>query len=1331
MLGQLLHSFNPSRRGTPRQSSNLIESVTEDSHTRNLLFPDASALYQNDSQHAFSQLSSSSSPAGSASYDGTQAGIDLDQHRDFRIIIAQDEAGATPRTVLFDSKPGSGNADSPSATSERRASRIFGPGGPAPSAQAPGSSNTFTPGHGRRSSLAPQGSVPQSPTVSAFQRARTRGASISNMQTFEESAQNVRSRESEELVKTCLDCMFGSIPMAYRGTSNKLHIIPMEPRTSERSVTSPPLHEGFSSLGRSEGRTKSRLATSYTPSNYPPEPSQPSAGMSEGSHKEVRRRTILITRLFSISPPDEVEMPDTPSSNATTPTPGSSIGKSTSFPFPPVNSTGGPQYSRKTSRQCRTPMYAIGIILHLPVSPPPPRSGTAPQRAGSKSQGGQDSLGSSFDSDRRAGWAFVDATFGVDSLLSISANSDVDDRVDVIGQHWDVIVRTLTSLQFIVQDKVMNLFKAAEQVGPPPQPPSRTHGSRNSHREPYMPPRRMLKLQSLALLFDPDIKQAVDSAADRVVRGMKVPRVVTGQGRWGVWREEARWLGRWAGGREQNFFLFNLLTAFLGTHTEWLNVLGPKSYRTKHREQLRSIAGEDITIASRTVIVSADKMAARRLIFLLANFLPTSSHAMLDGASPVRPSTSTSFRGYSQSPPSANAGVSRQQSLRRTINRKGHKSYPNMSALNNAKSSNSDLSEGKSEEKEEKRPPSRSVPHSRRPSQVHSIKSINATGLAIPSMVEDPAARKGSTTTTSTVTPETAVPVAHFAVHRHNSGSVSSNEARPPSSGSLASVNLRHTLHRTASGATSPSNDSSASKWGSFMSFWSSGARRESSTDHSDILQSTDDGVGIGSYRRPHNHSASKLEQMVQELQVDDYDQEDSEDYEAAANNEQNSASPGAPHSAARAIPVRSKHLDSPLKLSVNENDGVIDVDIALPGFGSPIQSPLLPALGNSVGSLEGSTFGPSFCSSAVSLESQPPVNVAGWLARYHPDFAVQGVQPYADLEKDVRNSMSAEPTPIAAVTTPTLENGPMEKWVHICTALIADARTFTIKRLHLKRKVRLIPIPSQPAITPGQGLTAQTPGPHSLPKSQYGNPYTNGSSLLPAVPMTELHLDEKFEEETVMDLDETLADALEKGIASSGVSTPALTASTSSINPAISTPTQRTSTIQDKSHTPQTKSRLHEQDEDVSPKKQVPATSSVNTSTTASATASASSSRSSSRRGRGNNAPRPSNNNNNNHESSDAASTITSLEGMPRGNQECKSLVLGALEQVVRSVAAERTGNFMPARAGKGEGASGAPSKQGNKQRGRQSTVAESLHKESTLREGVRRWLAQVEDGN
>ncbi|KAF4546107.1 uncharacterized protein LTHEOB_4759 [Lasiodiplodia theobromae] len=1282
MLGQLLHSFNPSRRGTPRQSSNLIESVTEDSHTRNLLFPDAQALYQSDSQQSFPQLFSSGSPAGGASNDGAQAGIDLDQHRDFRIIIAQDEAGAMPRTVLFDSKPGPGSADSPSAASERRGSRMFGPGGgiggPMSPGQAPGAASAFTPGHGRRSSLAAQGSVPQSPTVSAFQRARTRGASISNMQTFEESAQNARSRESEEIVRTCLDCMFGSAPMAYRGPSNKLHIIPMEPRAAERNVTSPPLHEGFSSLGRSPSR-RSRLATSYTASNIPPEPSPSTA---ETSQKEVRRRTILITRLFSVSPPDEVEMPDSSTSNSTTPTPGSSIGKgSSSFPFPHMTSSGSSQYSGRRTRPCRTPMYAIGIILHLPVSPPPPRS--ASHRAGSKSHGGQESLGSSFDSDRRAGWAFVDATFGVDSLLSLAGNSDVDDRVDVIGQHWDVIVRTLTSLQFLVQDKIMGLFKAAEQATPQSQPPSRNHGStRSSHREPIMPPRRMLKLQPFALLFDPDVKAAVDVAADRVVRGMKVPRVITGQGRWGVWREEARWLGRWAGGREQNFFLFNLLTAFLGTHTEWLNILGPKSYRTKYREQQRNIAGEDITIANRTIIISADKMAARRLIFLLSNFLPASSHGLLEGASPMRPSTSTSLRGYSQSPPNT-SGMARQQSLRRTINRKGHKSYPNMSALNGAKGSNPDLPEEKAEEKEEKRPPSRSAPHSRRPSQVHSIRSINATGLAIPSMVEDPAIRKGSTTTTSTVTPETAVPVAHFAVHRHNSGSTSSNEARPPSSGSLASVNLRHTLHRTGSSTASAGTDTSSRKWGSFMSFWNGSGRRESSTDHSDILQSTDDGVGMGGfgYRRTHNHSASKLEHMVQELQVDDFDQADSEDYEAAANVEHSPMSPGAPHSAARAIPARSKHLDSPLKLSVNENDGVIDVDIALPGFGSPVQSPLLPGLGNSVGSLEGSTFGPSFCSSAISLESSPPVNVAGWLARYHQDFALQGVQPYSELENDVRKSMSAEPTPVAAVSTPSMEGGPQEKWVHVCTALIADARTFTIKRLRLE-----------------------------------------------PVPMTELRLEEKFLEETVMDLDETLADALEKGISSSGVSTPALTSSTASIQPATATPTQRTSQIQDKNHTPQRKSRLQEQDEDedVSPKKQLPAPSSVATSTTVSTTASASSSRSSSRRGR-NNGGR----NNHQQEQSDAASTITSLETLPpRGNQECKSLVLGALDQIVRSVAAERTGNFMPSRVGKDDSSTNRTPKQ-SKRRATKSSAAESLHKESTLREGIRRWLAQVEDGN
>ncbi|KAK7609258.1 folliculin-interacting protein N-terminus-domain-containing protein [Phyllosticta paracitricarpa] len=1218
MLGQLLHSFNPNRRGPARQPNNVLESVTEDSHTYNLLFPDATQLANSDAQ-AF-PLNPSSSNA--STYDASQAGIDLDQNRDIRIIIAQDEAGAMARTVLFDSKPNSPSVDSPNSASDRRGSRQ----GPSSYTQS-----AFAIAHGRRASLALDRNSPQ-PATSAFQRARSRNASISGMPHIEEGAAQRRSKEAEELVNTCMECMFGSAPWSYRGTSSKLHILPMESRTSDRSVTSPILGEGYSSFGRAEGRKRSGLATSFTPSNFP-EPQTANNGLPEATQKEARRRTILITRLFSVSPPEDVETPAEANSNTTTPTPGTSVGTTNSFPFPHVG-TGSTQGSiRKGPKpQYRTPMYAIGILLHLPVATSPNRPGGA-----HKADRGQDSLGSSFDSERRAGWAFLDASTG-ESLLN-AANSDVDDRVDVIGQHWDVITRTLAHLHFVVQRKIVELFKLQEASTPQLQTPSRPcNGIRNGYREMPMS-RRSLMLQGHALQFEPEIKTVVESSAERVVRGMKIPRVVTGQGRWGVWREEARWLGRWAGAKEQNFFLFNLLTAFLGTHTEWLNVAAPKSYRTKHRAQQKMNAGDDMTVSSRTVLVSPDKMAARRLIFLLATFLPASSHAVYDGASPARPSTAASARGYSQSPPS-NATLSRQQSLRRAINKKGHKSYPNMSVLN--------VAEGTSQSKEgnaDDRPPSRSAPHSRRPSEVRSIRSVNTTGLTIPSMAEDGGARKGNTTTTSTATPDSAVPVAHFAVQRTGSIASGSSDPRPPSSGSLASVNLRQNLQRTSTANTSNQsvNSGSSKGWSSLINFWSNGSRRESSNEHGEILQSTDDGLGIsGPYRRPYNHSnPNKLEQMVQELQLDE---EEEIDESASVDQGTTPLSPSAPPTAARAIPPRAKQVDSPLKLSVNENDGVIDIDIPLPGFGSPVQSPLMPNMANSCSSLEGSTFGPSCCSSTLhSADAQHPANVAGWLARFHQDFALQGVNPYPDLEKDIKKAMSAEPTPSTAVTTPTMESGPTEKWVHICTTLVADARNFSVKRIHLKRRVRLIPTPSQPPslMTPGSSSmhtcfesgSARTPGPGSLPKSQYGNPYGgsfNGSSM--SLPLTELHMEERFVEEPVMDLDETLVEAIERSVSLG-------TAASSSNGHAIYSP----------------------------------------------------------------------------HHSVSASTSNGSLRDSSRdgaaaaARNDCKTAVLGALEQIAKSVAAERV---VAAATG---GVGGVVS-------------VGVAHKESTLREGVRRWLGGVD---
>lgn len=952
------------------------------------------------------------------------------------------------------------------------------------------------------------------------------------------------------MVAVCLECMFGNTQMNFRGNSNKIHIVPLESRSPDSNTTASSLHDASTSLGRAEGlRRRSHLAKSYTPSNIPPE--LPRTDSSDSISKEPRRRTIFITRTFSVAlPSDEHD-----SSNVPTPTPQSSLGKGNGFPFPRATSASGTPKSTQSSQAPRIPMFAITIILQLPVTStsstmrPPSRPGSnKPFSHMSTSVPGHDSLGSSFDSERRAGWAFVDSNYGVDSFLSTSLNSDVDDRVDVIGQHWDVITRTLTSLQFIVQERILAHLKVADAASPPILQHPRAQTSRSNMKETnFQAPRRSLRLQPNALAFDQDIKKAVELAGNRVVCGMRIPRVMTGQGKWGVWREEARWLGRWAGRREENSFFFNLLTAFLGNHTEWLNLLGPKWHRKRHRDQQKSIAGENLTIPNRTVIVSPDKMAARRLIFLLSAFLPTNTATMYDGTSPMRPSTSASLRAYSQSPPT-NMPPSRKQSLRRQINRRprGKQSLTNMrlqplvgngTSLSTLESTNGRSDSGVAEFQEAPK-------HSRR-SSAHSIR----TSLIIPSMSDITTTTKSGTATMSTVAPQTTVPVAHFTLPRTKS-SGPLPEYRPESSDSLASTNLMHTLQRSGTGHTSDlSTDSgNTSRWSGFMSFWN-GGRRDSSTDHSDFLQSTDDGVGVASTgSRGSERPQSQLENMVQELSMDrvfgDVDAFDPSTTNASTTADNSpetypiGSSSGVPASAARPIPERPRQFDSALKLSVNEKDGVIDVDIPLPDFGSPLQSPLLGGY-TSTSSQHGSSFGESSLFSMPYCEPDQPVNAAGWLKQFHPDFAIQAIKPYPDVDRDIKRAMSAEPTPITSATTPTLEQGPLERWIDVCSALVADTRTFSIKRIRLRRLVKLIPTPTyqQPVMTPG---ISGIPG-----RSQYGNPYATSYGPVGTV-MTEVHLQERFIEEQIVQFDVTLIDAIDRVLAQSGQGSRAQSASSS-----------------------------------------------------------------------------------------------------------------------------------------------------------------------------------------
>ncbi|KAF2871755.1 folliculin-interacting protein N-terminus-domain-containing protein [Massariosphaeria phaeospora] len=1228
MLGQFFNS----RKGAGPQPTTTLDSATEESHTRHLLYPETNTLCHPDGQPY--PLHGAALTLGSA-HDGPLPEIDLEFPRDCRIIIAQDESSAMPKTVLFDSKPSPPRADSPTLPNTR--SRAF-----AGAASASTAGPTFGGLHARRASLVTESSTPRSPTAGGFTRTRTRGNSISSMPNIDEHSHiqakaQAHARESTDLVNVCLDCMFGNTPMNFRGNSNKIHIVPLDPKVSEPNTQALNLQDATNSLGRAEGfRRRSHLAKSYTPSNIPPE--LPRAESSESMSKEPRRRTILITRMFSVTIPDEEH--DT--SNVPTPTPQDPTGRKSGYPFPRANGRAGVAQAPQPPPVRKSPMYAITIVLHLPVASPsttmrpPSRPGNSkgPSLV-STSAPGNDSLGSSLDSDRRAGWAMIDSNFGVESLLSTSLNSDVDDRVDVIGQHWDVITRTLTSLQYIVQERILAHFRMAEAVSPPISQPPRNHSSRSSLRNvPTQVVRRAPRLQPNALMFDREIKTAVEVAGNRVVCGMRIPRVITGQGKWGVWREEARWLGRWAGRREENFFFFNLLTAFLGNHTEWLNMLGPKWHRKRHREQQRSSAGENLIIPNRTVIVSPDKMAARRLVFLLAAFLPPNTTTIYDGTSPMRPSTSASLRAYSQSPPT-NMPPSRKHSLRRQINRRprGKQSLTNMRlqapALSGAslilESANGRSDSGVAEFQEARG-------HSRR-SSTQSIR----TSLVIPSMSDSAATSKSSTATASTVSPQNSIPIAHFTLPRTKS-SGPLPDYRPESSDSLASTNLMNTLQRSGTGHTSiPSTDSGSgntSRWSGLLSFWGSG-RRASSTDHSDFLQSTDDGSGApnGMYRTQ-ERSHSQLEQMVQELALD-FD--DADPFEPPATDACLTAdnSPetypiggysGVPPSAARPIPERPSQFDSALKLSVNEKDGVIDVDIPLPDFGSPLQSPLLGGYA-SASSQPGSSFGESSVLSMPHGEPDQPVNAAGWLKHFHPDFAVQAIKPYAELEREIKRAMSAEPTPMTSSVTPSLESGPLEHWVDVCTALVADTRTFSIKRLRLRRLVKLIPIPTYQTSTLTPGVSGMPPG-----RSQYGNPYT---SVLVAPMMTELHLDENFSEEPIMDFDAILIDAVDRVLAQSGQG-----------------------------------SRIQ----------------------------STTSSRSSSRRGR---------------RDTRSGSDVGHHTEVTQTN--CKGIIFDALESVVKNVTAERSAKDEP---------KPGPSSDGKFNQ----NVLPRTATDSSLKEGIRRWLAEVE---
>ncbi|CAK7266418.1 hypothetical protein SEPCBS119000_002019 [Sporothrix epigloea] len=1141
MLARLFTLSAGSGSGSPPQAGQAstlpepissLDSIQEELHTRSLLFPEIQALLQGSQDQIFplpngSHLSASSSSTA-FDYDST---LDLDA-RDVRILIMQDGISSVPSCLLYDSLP----APVP-ATTQTTTDRTS-------STDAAASYNYGVQDSSRR--------MPTSPRKPSISNHTTRPVLIqpgSRSPSRQEIDALRAYREYADEISVYSSCVFGNSELlAYRGTSTKVHVLPPEQRTTESFMS----QDGRGSLGRSSNRS-SKLSQSLS--------SEPAAinshrqrtcstlPLATGSRSADRNR-VLITRLFpvTLSNEDDTSVSMTPQSRY------SEDNGTGGYPFPSSYNEEPISFKNKKKahlKQKRTPMYAIALIINLPQPAPAPQANSASRSTfrGPGSYTEQDSFPSSYGSGRRIGWALVTAAMnGANSKDSgndvsdneasqggggsgdgsttpggvIGATTDLEERMDPITQHWDIIMRSLTQLQKVASSTILALLRASDASSSDQYPPSAStyarstsfnlrHDSLGGSVKANKTNAKSVTLLPNALADVDRIVRQVDNEKSQIVLGLRALRVVTGQNRWGIWREEARWVSRWAAGvrgklhqqqnthsqtltlqppprfphpsPQQDFgqdeFLYNLLTAFLSTHTDWLQALSPANYRKRHL-LLQSVKGNDDAMPARTIIVSRDKVAARRIIFLLSAFLPTNQN-LANAVLVHRPSTSTFWGALSQTPPSSTiVPIVKEKSLRRKINRRGpgggngrpSSHSRNLSLQGQAVTGlppatrSSSMSVAGVFAPLSHLNPQRGQ-HKRRPSDTGSIRTAN-----LPFTGSDYGPRKSSAATMAITSNDT---IPHFTTMQRSESFLTT---RPESSASSAAVDdLKRSLRR---------DDSINSQNGNaFLALQQQQGHLSPGTDADPRIQ----GPRWGS---KHLHNSSPAIATFAGLESFRLE----------------------PENAA---------FDSTTKAANSADDGIIDVDIAFPdfirSFETAVSSPSSSGLLSTPGIGSGLDFFEQSC--RVSVDGDLPINVAGWLQNYHSNFCLQAVPPQDNLMAQIKESLRNESLPLScAYDTGTASQqfaaNQGERWVDVSNAIIVDAAELTITRISYSRLLR-------PKLR--QGMSTPTSG---------NSPSNPGATAKPATAAVQemMQLDERFVEESILSTDSVLTKAIERVIA-------------------------------------------------------------------------------------------------------------------------------------------------------------------------------------------------------
>ncbi|KAL1977403.1 hypothetical protein VTN31DRAFT_262 [Thermomyces dupontii] len=1274
MLGRLLSTFsNPSSRNPA-----VLESVTEEEHTSNLLFPDASLLRHSNS-HAYPLQSNYNSPnASSAGGYDDRGGLELDPVKDFRFIIAQNAIGDRDEPcILLDSRaPPEPNPQGLGIDVEQRKEKHGRSSSHSKATTRRGSiqathSSSLTEGSALSQAANTRRQGP--PPAGAFSRARGRGSVGSIFGPSEGMLDTIHNRHTPDNADLgLLNCIFGSSAFSYRESSTKMHILSADSDsttgTPVGSVGSPIPRDVDFPISR-HGSLRRPMTRTYTSGSQ----GQTNEGFDV---KPVTKVTVLITRMFSVN------LPETQESPTGSPDPAASLSGSMqdqNYPFSDA-------FRRRKIREKKTPMYAVAITIQIPLAA---RHHMRPMRRSSIATVDGRSSGSmsfSFDSDR---WSVA----FLDDASPPPAN--LDDRIDLLVDHWDVITRTLSHLERVARREILTLLKKVDaSVNTLPKAARAPHARANQ---------KILQLRPNVFAFNTKLKEQTLLSAQRICFALRIPRVVIGQSRWGVWREEARWIARLMADKEHGLFFLVLITAFLGNHTEWLNTLGPEWCRRRHKAQQDT---DHPILSNRTVIVSDNKMVARRLIFVLSAFLPAKQR-FETVASPLRPGTSTPARPQSQSPPTYS--ILREESLRKTANRRAHVQRLNVEETDHDRRS---VSPSSTDTRKPTEDGGESAGHNQY-SQLHNrrdsdVRSIRTASFAINGS-------DGRTTaTTSTTTNSSAMPVPHFATRqrqaydRRSSGDGDGDD-------SYASAKLLQNLRRSeASGNYSEQNTfTGGSRWmGNLLTgFWSSRTAARPTTRAGLTGGHRRGSAPAAAAPRPTEGTARKPSIKETEPQ-----QSPTVNSPTAPSSTETISIPTASSTLPRRTSVEqeddegdsqanNRAKESPLKLSVQEDDGVVDVELPLRGFvssfssaGSALTSPRKTrASGTSVDA--GSSSYSSYSSNYFSLrdnDSTPNINVAGWLKAFHEDFLLQAVRPYAGLEADIKRAMLNEPTPPNA--SAGLE-GDEEKWVDIASTLIADTRSCTVRRVRLRRRIGAnghnretdqrartkssgsSRRGSEPAMGTTSGGVGVSGGMSNLFSRSASRSRKNSISVTTGISTTgtnalitesssaaaaEGALDDdddiKFIEEPIMDVDGTLVDAIERVLVQSGQSSLAHSRAPSPHRGSSSrnNPTTTTTTADDRS------------------------------------------------------AP-----------ASNQDDTQSQPVEVPRA--ECRKMVLSALDEVVRSVAASAVTDQSdpPPSSSSATTTGAAPPASTGRTRGRSSRP--TSWNDNILREGIRKWFQEA----